>query len=127
MDKSTNALNWFEIPASDISRAKNFYENVFDVQMDQQSMMGMEMAFFPGENGNGKVSGAVVQSDMHKPSGEGAVLYLNANPSMDTILSKVEAAGGTIVMPKTEISPEVGHMAFFTDTEGNKIGLHSQN
>jgi len=127
MDKSTNALNWFEIPASDISRAKNFYENVFDVQMDQQSMMGMEMAFFPAENGNGKVSGAVVQSDMHKPSGDGAVLYLNANPSMDTILSKVEAAGGQIVMPKTEISPEIGNMAFFTDTEGNKIGLHSQN
>lgn len=127
MDKSTNALNWFEIPASDISRAKNFYENVFDVQMEQQSMMGMEMAFFPAENGNGKVSGAVVQSDMHKPSGEGPVLYLNANPSMDNILSKVEAAGGTIVMPKTEISPEIGQMAFFTDTEGNKIGLHSQN
>lgn len=127
MDKSTNALNWFEIPASNISRAKNFYENVFDVQMEQQSMMGMEMAFFPAENGNGKVSGAVVQSDMHKPSGEGPVLYLNANPSMDNILSKVEAAGGTIVMPKTEISPEIGQMAFFTDTEGNKIGLHSQN
>jgi len=127
MDKSTNALNWFEIPASDISRAKQFYESVFDVQMEQQNNMGMEMAFFPSDMESGKVSGALVQSEMHKPSAEGAVVYLNANPSMDTVLEKIEAAGGQVVMPKTEISPEIGHMAFFIDTEGNKVALHSQN
>jgi len=64
---------------------------------------------------------------MHKPSTEGTMVYLNANPAMDEVLGKVEAAGGKVMMPKTAISPEIGHMASFEDTEGNKVGLHSQN
>src|SRR5579875_2529810 len=103
MDKNTNSLNWFEIPASDINRAKTFYENIFDIQMDTMEMMGMKMAFFPGEAGNGKASGGVVQSDMHQPSHEGNVIYLNANPDMNDVLEKIEKAGGKVVMPKTEI------------------------
>ena len=35
------------------------------------------------------------------------------------------AAGGSIMVPKTEISPEYGFMGVFIDTEGNRIGLHS--
>ncbi len=127
MNKDVNALNWFEIPATDLNRAKAFYENLFGIQMDVQNMMGMEMAFFPAENGNGKVSGGVVKSDMHTPSKDGAVLYLNANPSIDSVMEKVEAAGGTVAMPKMHISDDIGYMAFFIDTEGNKIGLHAQN
>ncbi|MEI8278181.1 MAG: VOC family protein [Bacteroidota bacterium] len=127
MDKNTNALNWFEIPATDIKRAKAFYENIFSITMDTTSMMGMEMAFFPGENGNGKASGGLCQSPMHKPSMDGSVIYLNANPDMSPVIAKIEASGGKIIMPKTNISPEIGHMAFFVDSEGNKVALHSQN
>jgi predicted enzyme related to lactoylglutathione lyase len=127
MDKNSNALNWFEIPATDINRAKAFYENIFDIQMDTQEMMGMHMAFFPSEMGNGKASGGLVQSQMHTPSQEGSVIYLNANPSMDNVIEKIEASGGQIVMPKTQITPEYGYMAFFIDSEGNKMALHSEN
>jgi hypothetical protein len=56
---------------------------------------------------------------------EGPLLYLNANPDVQIILDKVEAAGGKILVPKTEISPEYGTMAVFFDTEGNRIALHS--
>lgn len=125
MTSQENALNWFEIPASDIHRAKTFYETIFGIEMHLQTMMG-EMAFFPAEMGNGKVSGAVVQSDMHRPSADGVKLYLNGNPDLSAALGRVESAGGSIQMPKTKISDEVGFMAFFTDTEGNTIGLHSQ-
>ncbi|MDR3680274.1 MAG: VOC family protein [Flavipsychrobacter sp.] len=127
MDKSTNALNWFEIPATDINRAKTFYENVFDVEMDSSEMMGMKMAMFPGEPGSGKASGGLVESPMHKPSQEGCVVYLNANPAMDTVIGKIEPAGGKVLMPKTKITDEIGYMAFFIDTEGNKVALHSNN
>ncbi len=127
MDATTNSLNWFEISVSDIARAKKFYETVFSVQMDQQEMMGMQMAFFPAENMNGKVSGALVQGPMHKPSAEGAVIYLNGNPDLALALGKIEAAGGQVVMPKTHISEDVGHMAFFMDTEGNRVALHSNH
>ncbi|MDB5284006.1 MAG: hypothetical protein JWO06_3081 [Bacteroidota bacterium] len=128
MDKNSNSLNWFEIPATDLSRAKKFYETIFSVKMeDMGEMMGMKMAGFPSEMGNGKASGGLVQSAMHKPSTDGAVVYLNANPSIQTVIDRIEGAGGKVVMPKTEISPEIGHMAFFIDTEGNKVGLHGQN
>ena len=128
MDKNSNSLNWFEIPAKDITRAKNFYESIFATKMeDIGEMMGMKMVGFPSEMGNGKASGALVQSDMHKPSMDGAVVYLNANPSIQTVIDRIETAGGKVLMPKTQISPEIGHMAFFVDSEGNKVGLHAQN
>ena len=125
MTNKENALNWFEISVSDISRAKKFYETIFGISMDQQEMMGMQMAFFPSENMNGKVSGALVQGPMHKPSADGAKIYLNGNPDLSDALSKVESAGGKVNMPKTKISDDIGFMAFFTDTEGNNVALHS--
>jgi predicted enzyme related to lactoylglutathione lyase len=128
MDKNSNALNWFEIPAKDLARARKFYENIFSVSMqDMGEMMGMKMAGFPAEMGNGKASGGLVQSQMHIPSTEGAVIYLNANPSIQAVIDRIEKAGGKLLMPKTQISPEIGYMAFFMDTEGNKVGLHAQN
>jgi predicted enzyme related to lactoylglutathione lyase len=127
MDTQTNALNWFEIPASDIDRAKKFYEDIFSFSMNVQEMNGMKMAFFPYEPGSGKAAGALAQSDMHKPSMDGAMIYLNGNPDLQTALAKVEASGGQIIMPKTQISEDVGHMAIFVDSEGNRMALHSQN
>jgi predicted enzyme related to lactoylglutathione lyase len=53
------------------------------------------------------------------------LIYLNGNPDLQTILNKIEIAGGKIMVPKTPISPEYGYMAVMVDTEGNRIGLHS--
>jgi uncharacterized protein len=125
MTAKENALNWFEISVNDIGRATKFYETIFDIQLQQQEMMGMKMAFFPYENMNGTVSGGLVQGPMHKPSADGAKIYLNGNPDLANALSKIEAAGGKVLMPKTKISDDIGFMAYFTDTEGNTIALHS--
>ena len=127
MDGTTNALNWFEIPAVQIKRAKEFYENIFKIQLDEMEMPGMKMASFPYDPGSGKASGALVESEMHKPSMDGAVIYLNANPDMAPVLERIEKLGGKIVMPKTQIGEDYGYMAFFIDSEGNKMALHSQN
>ena len=128
MDKNSNSLNWFEIPALDIARARKFYETIFAVEMhDMGEMMGMKMVGFPADMGNGKANGALVQGPMHKPSMDGVVVYLNANPEIQTVIDRIESAGGKIIMPKTQITPEIGNMAFFIDTEGNKIALHAQN
>jgi predicted enzyme related to lactoylglutathione lyase len=127
MDKNANSLNWFEIPALDIDRASKFYATIMNAEMQpMQDMMGMKMVGFPSEMGNGKASGALVQSDMHKPSMDGAVIYLNADPTIQTVIDKIEDAGGKIIMPRTEISPEIGVMAFFIDSEGNRMALHAQ-
>jgi predicted enzyme related to lactoylglutathione lyase len=126
MDTSVNILNWFEISVNDMARAKKFYEEIFSIKMEDSDMMDMKMAFFPFEM-NGKVSGGLVQGPYHKPSMDGAKIYLNANPDLDVALGKIEKAGGQVIMPKTKISDEIGYMAFFADTEGNAVALHSNN
>jgi len=125
MKSTENALNWFEIAVTDIARAKKFYETVFDIEMYQMEINGMQMAFFPMDSMSDKVGGGLVQHEMYKPSTDGAVIYLNGNPDLAQALGKVEGAGGRIVMPKTLINEEIGYMAFFIDTEENKVALHS--
>ena len=126
MDAQSNNLNWFEVPAADIARAKSFYEKIFEIEMPEQEMMGMKMAFFPWEMGSGKAAGSLVQGEMHKPSMDGSILYLNANPDLNGVLGRIEGAGGKVIMPKTKITDEIGYMAFFVDSEGNRMALHSQ-
>ncbi len=127
MTTQENSLNWFEISVSDIKRASQFYETIFSIKMDHMEMMGMKMAMFPFDDKSGKASGCLCLSDMHTPSMDGVKIYLNGNPDLNSALSKLAAAGGKIVMPKTKISDEVGYMAFFIDTEGNSVGLHSNH
>src|ERR1700712_3941144 len=112
MDASANTLNWFEISVSDMARAKNFYETIFSIKMEEMEMMGMKMAMFPYDPMSGKLSGGLAQSDMHKPSADGVKIYLNGNPDLDIALSKVETAGGKVTMPKQKISDDIGYMAF---------------
>ena len=126
MGPGTNALNWFEISVTDMDRAKKFYQTIFGFDdMFMMEMDGQQMAGFPGAPDSGKVGGALAKSQYHKPSMDGAVIYLNGNPDLSAILDKAEGAGGKVIMPKTQISPEIGYMAYFADTEGNRVGLHS--
>jgi uncharacterized protein len=129
LSASTNALNWFEIPVTDTARAKKFYETILDIQMQTDTMMGMEMTMFPYDMqaSNGKVSGSLVKGPMHKPSMDGSVVYLNANPSIQAVIDKIETAGGKVLMPRTLINEQIGYMAFFADTEGNRMALHAGN
>ncbi len=121
-----NAISWVEIPAADLNRAQKFYETIFDISMNSMEFANIKMRMFPLDDMMG-VGGALVDSGgFHKPSGtDGPLVYLNANPDVQLVLDKVEAAGGKIMVPKTLISPELGHMAVITDTEGNRIAFHS--
>ena len=120
-------ISWFEIPATDLDRATKFYETLFDVNLTVMDLPQIRMRMFPVEDMMNHVSGAVVDGgDFYKPSStDGVLIYLNGNPDVQNIIDKVEAAGGKIFLPKTEISPEYGYMAIIIDTEGNRIGLHS--
>ena len=122
-----HAISWFEIPATDINRAQKFYEAVLGVSMIPMEMPGLNMRMFPVENMTDGIGGALVNSaDFYKPSStDGSLVYLNGNPDVQNVLDKVEAAGGKIVVPKTEISPEYGFMAVIIDTEGNRVAFHS--
>jgi uncharacterized protein len=121
-----NALNWFEIPVSDIDRAMKFYGTVFNTQLQKRDMETSVMAFLPDHGG---VGGAIVQVHDkawgYAPSHSGTVVYLNGGEDLSTTLSRVEGAGGKVITPKTEIGNDFGCFAFFEDTEGNRVGLHS--
>jgi predicted enzyme related to lactoylglutathione lyase len=127
MDMHSNVINWFEIAVSDIERATKFYETIFSVKMEPWEGPDLKMALFPADSAKGVLGGALAQSPWHHPSGAGVVIYLNANPDLINVLNRIEAAGGSIIMPKTLITEQIGYMACFTDTEGNTIALHSNN
>ncbi len=121
-----NAISWFEIPTIDLDRAAAFYESVFDIKLNPFDTPNLKMRMFPLEDWTG-VGGALNFAEgFYKPSAtDGPLIYLNGNPDVQIFLDRIEAAGGKILMPKTLISPEYGHMAVFLDTEGNRIALHS--
>ena len=122
-----NAISWFEIGTNNLDRATKFYETIFNVKLSPLDLPNIKMRMFPLDDMMTEVGGAIVDSGgFHKPSAtDGPLIYLNGNPDVQTVLDKVEAAGGKIMVPKTEISPEYGYMAVIVDTEGNRIGLHS--
>jgi len=117
-------INWFEIPVTDMNRAVRFYESVLGIKFTLQDMGGMKLAMFPyPENGTG---GALCQHPEYKPAASGGVvIYLNGGDDLAAPLGRVVGAGGQVVMPKTLITPEIGYMGFFKDSEGNVIALHS--
>ncbi len=122
----TNAISWFEIPTTDIDRAQKFYETIFDIQMIPMDNPHIQMRLFPIENPVNVGGSITFNNDFYKPSPtEGPLVYLNANPDVQLILDRIESAGGNIIVPKTQISPEYGYMAIFIDSEGNRVGLHA--
>ena len=122
-----NAISWFEIPTTDINRAQKFYETIFGISMMPMDLPNIKMRMFPLDDMMTQVGGALVDSGgFHKASAtDGPLIYLNGNPDVQNVLDKVVLAGGSIMVPKTEISPEYGFMAVFMDTEGNRIALHA--
>ncbi len=122
-----NAISWFEIPATNLERAQKFYEAIFNFKMIPMDLPNIKMRMFPLMDIANGIGGAIVDSGgFHKPSAtDGPLIYLNANPDVQNILDHVVAAGGQIIVPKTQISPDYGFMAVLMDSEGNRIGLHS--
>ena len=121
-----NAISWFEIGTTDLERATQFYETIFNVKLNPLDLPNIKMRMFPIDDPMGVGGSLVYSGGFHKPSlTDGPLIYLNGNPDVQQVLDRVEAAGGKIMVPKTEISPEYGFMAVIIDTEGNRIGLHS--
>ena len=118
-----NLINWLEIPATNFNRAVSFYKAILDLKIEEAEMFGSKMGFFPTDGKN--VSGAIVQGEDYKPSTDGVVAYLNGGNDLQNILTKVENNKGQVIVPKTQISPEMGYFGMFIDTEGNKMAVHS--
>lgn len=118
-----NLISIVEIPTTDFSRAVAFYQAILGVRIEEMEMDVVQMGIFPSDGET--VNLVLAKGNDYKPTTDGAVLYLNVDDDLQPTLDKIEPNGGTVIVPKTEISPEMGFFALFIDTEGNKLGLHS--
>ena len=128
MNLPHNIAGWFEIPVTDMERAIAFYESVFEFKMERLNQPEFNMATFPrGENNMGSGGALILNAKNYKPSTEGVLIYFTAFSGDLTIeLSRVEKAGGKILMPKRQISPDIGYMGLALDSEGNRIAFHNR-
>lgn len=114
-----NTINWFEIFVADLPRAQRFYEALLEAPMKTETFNGEPHAIFLAEG----LKGALVKREARRPSADGALVYLNCDARLDAVLSRVPAAGGRVLVPKTNIG-DPGHIAVIADSEGNAVGLH---
>ena len=121
-----NYINWFEIPVTNLERSAKFYNTVFGFEIDEMPFGDTKMGIFKHSQGSG-VAGALVEGEGYEPSDKGPLLYLSGGEDLSKALAKVEAAGGSVLMPKFQISEQNGYMAIFLDSEGNKLAMHSMN
>lgn len=131
IDSTTNVLTWFEIPVTDTERARKFYETILGIEMTTRtfSETDEELTFFPYnptvvQATSGRITGALSKTTHNKPSDKGTLVYINASPSIQIVLDKVEKAGGRIIVPKTAMN--AGFIAVILDSEGNRVGLHAE-
>lgn len=116
-------INWFEIPSVNLSRATQFYETIFDAPLQREEMENFPMAIFSGKDG--QAIGCVIHGEPYKPSEYGTVIYLDAGPSINDVIARIRTAGGQVVMEKTKLPGDIGYIAHFVDTEGNRMALHA--
>lgn len=124
-----SAIHWFEIGVSDIQRATKFYETVMNTKLqytDMREQMGSQLAMFPAREGTG---GTLVQNEQqgYQPGQTGTLVYLVVDGDLNEAVERVEGAGGQVILPKTPLggTGDAGFVSWIIDTEGNKVGLFS--
>ncbi|MBK7447201.1 MAG: VOC family protein [Ignavibacteria bacterium] len=122
MPKDFNPAVYFEIPVVDIDRAIEFYSTVFNFSFDKQEIDNNEMALFPFSEKNPGISGALAKGEIYKPTNDGVVIYFRTK-DIDRTLKLAVDNGGQILYPKTS-NGDLGFVAEFEDSEGNRIALH---
>lgn len=123
MSASSKVIAWFEIPSVDFDRAVRFYETALDVKLNRQQFGDQPIAVFSYEDP--ATGGAIVHNPSMKPASSGVCVYLTAQPTVDAVLGRIEKAGGKTDGPVIRLPQDIGYIAFFIDTEGNRVGLHS--
>lgn len=116
-----NVINWFEIPVVDMDRAVAFYEQVMQVTLRRETMDCAELAVFPHQDP--APGGALAKFEGIAPSAQGAIIYLHTDHLAAT-LDRVASAGGACVFGPLTLPNYIGTIALFTDSEGNRVGLH---
>ena len=107
----------FEIPSGDPDKATKFYEKVFGWKFTQWGTEEYWLAETGPKDQIG-IDGAILRRrDPNQP-----VVNSIEVADIDATVKVLEAAGGTVVVPKMAVG-EMGTLAYFKDTDGNIFGL----
>lgn len=117
-----NPVIWFEIHVQDMSRARAFYEEVFQIKLERLKSH-IDMWGFPMAMERTGAGGALVYMEGVESGGTGTTVYF-ACADCATEAGRAASSGGRLHLEKTAIG-EYGFIAKVVDTEGNIIGLHS--
>lgn len=115
-----SVINWFEIPVADMDRAIKFYEPVMQVSLRREKMDSADLAVFPHED---PATGGALAKFEDYSLGAGAIIYLHTD-NLTATLDRIASAGGECVFGPLELPRGIGTIALFTDSEGNRVGLH---
>ena len=119
----TSALNWFEIPVTDVSTAAAFYTRVTGQKLDHVNFNNIPHAIFAPAGAGPGVHGALIEDPERTPGGTGTVIYLAVADGVAAELDRARGIGAVIVQPITDLG-EHGTCALIQDRDGNLIGLH---
>lgn len=110
----------FEINASDPEKAADFYRSVFDWKINKWEGPEEYWLIEGPENEQG-INGGIMSSE-----GMPKLINTVAVDDIDSVIEKVVAAGGEVVIPKNAI-PGVGYQAYCKDLEGILFGIHKED
>ena len=116
-----NNLASFAIHVDDVDRARRFYEAVFGWEFEPWGPPGFYL-IHTGDEADPGIQGLMHQRHVPRVgTGLNGVEPTFAVEDLDPIIAAVEANGGKITFPKSQI-PTVGVLIRFEDPEGNDIG-----
>ena len=118
-----NPVSYFDIHATNLDRAQKFYEEVFQFKLEGFPMGETRALVFPFDPTAANISGMLVENKTAVLNGSGTIVYF-ACQDCAVEESRVEQAGGQVLQAKFSIGPS-GFVSIIKDTEGNTIGLHS--
>ena len=119
-----NPVGWFDIYVNNLERAQKFYEEVFDIKLENvPTPDDTKMLAFPSNSEFFGATGALVKIENVLAGPGGTVVYFSCD---DCAIeqARVEKAGGKVQFAKKDIG-EYGFISMVLDSEGNMIGLHS--
>lgn len=119
-----NPVGWFEIYVQDMARARAFYETMLALKLERLPGPDIEMWAFPMDMEAAGCAGALVKAEGCPSGGNSTLVYFKCDDCA-VEAARVQGAGGEVVKDKFSIG-EYGHIALVKDTEGNLVGLHSQ-
>lgn len=114
----------FEIPFDDGDRARSFYQSAFGWTIMPMPEMGYTMVGTGPTGDQGPTEPGYIGGGMMEREGfyQGPVIVVDVD-DIDAALTKVEQLGGKTVRPRLDMG-DMGSAAYFTDPEGNLMGLY---